>query len=463
MNTIKNKLLNLNPLLIFYYFALTTLAIRGAILWAWTRGDYPAIYLRGVHLHHFTFGFLFLAWSIWAAYKTSTPRWVLELTFGIGFGLVFDEFIFWSLYRFDYWSMGNFFALVLAAALVGILSINDPKPIKIKIRKQLPPRISNPLNPKVSVVIPAYNEENYIEPLFRSLSRQTYTDFEVVVVDNNSTDQTAEKVRFFGGRVVYEATPGVGFARQRGFLEAKGEIIVTTDADAEVPNNWIEKLVSEFDHDPALACVGGLYRLSSGPVSARLFFPRVATLFWKFDHWWTKRWSIPGVNMAVRKTAFLKSGGFNVALKIGEDADLSRRLEEFGLVKFLPRLLVRTSGRRYRHGLIAGLTAYLPNAFARTFLSKNKNSEFPSVRTDYSAIRHVIMPWLSFSVILLVLFSTQNPGIAHAKGLAVLNVHRTYSEEHVELSSYWSNQKVKLPHYYNKLHGKFKKIHTPDV
>ena len=91
-------------------------------------------------------------------------------------------------------------------------------------------------SPRFSVVIPAYNEADYLPAALRSLRAQDFPGaVEVIVVDNGSTDGTADLARRLGARVVEEHAPGVCAARQRGTLAARGEIVVSTDADTVHP------------------------------------------------------------------------------------------------------------------------------------------------------------------------------------------------------------------------------------
>jgi glycosyltransferase involved in cell wall biosynthesis len=112
-----------------------------------------------------------------------------------------------------------------------------------------------------SVVIPAYNEERYLPRCLESLRAQNYPakEFEIIVVDNASTDATPDIARRFGARVVYESAKGIAHARQRGFEAAQGEFIANTDADTAVPNNWLSRMAWHFGQEPHL---GGVY----GPV-----------------------------------------------------------------------------------------------------------------------------------------------------------------------------------------------------
>ena len=96
--------------------------------------------------------------------------------------------------------------------------------------------------PKVSVVIPAYNEEEAIgktlEEIHNTLG-DTDISYEIIVVDNNSTDKTGEIARSLGAKVVVERKQGYGNAYKCGLKQAKGEIIVTGDADGTYPFNKI--------------------------------------------------------------------------------------------------------------------------------------------------------------------------------------------------------------------------------
>ena len=73
------------------------------------------------------------------------------------------------------------------------------------------------------MVIPAFNEDQYLAKNLLSVINQEFQNFELIVVNNNSADRTAEIAECFGAKVIFEPRQGVGFARQAGFLEAKGK------------------------------------------------------------------------------------------------------------------------------------------------------------------------------------------------------------------------------------------------
>lgn len=94
---------------------------------------------------------------------------------------------------------------------------------------------------KVSVIIPAYNEEKSISRVIKDFSK-SYVD-EIIVVDNNSTDRTGKLAKEHGAKVVKETKQGYGFAIQRGLKEAKGHIIIVTEADLTFKGKDMKKLL----------------------------------------------------------------------------------------------------------------------------------------------------------------------------------------------------------------------------
>ena len=109
-----------------------------------------------------------------------------------------------------------------------------------------------------SVVIPAYNEQDYVAACLQSLTWQkTKTKFEVILIDNNSTDNTNKIANSFKDklniRVIVEKQQGRGVARWRGFEEAVGSIIFSTDADTILPEDWVERFMKYFANKEIVA------------------------------------------------------------------------------------------------------------------------------------------------------------------------------------------------------------------
>jgi glycosyltransferase involved in cell wall biosynthesis len=118
---------------------------------------------------------------------------------------------------------------------------------------------------KVSVVIPAYNEENWVGKTLEAVLKVDYPDFEVIVVDNASIDKTSEVVETYVKKdprvkLVHQPKKGLLNAREAGRLEATGDIIAQLDADCLPAPDWISKAVKYFD-DENIVGVSGPYRL----------------------------------------------------------------------------------------------------------------------------------------------------------------------------------------------------------
>ncbi len=101
--------------------------------------------------------------------------------------------------------------------------------------------------PKISVIIPVRNREIKLSRCLESVLDQTFGDYEVIVVDNASTDGTRSVIEKFARKdpkvkYVYESVLGIGSARYKGEISSKGEVILMTDSDCEVPPDWIERM-----------------------------------------------------------------------------------------------------------------------------------------------------------------------------------------------------------------------------
>jgi cellulose synthase/poly-beta-1,6-N-acetylglucosamine synthase-like glycosyltransferase len=208
--------------------------------------------------------------------------------------------------------------------------------------------------PFISVVVPAYDEEKYLADGLNSLSRQTYPkeSFEVIVVDNNSTDRTKKVAEDLGVKVVGCQVQGVANAREVGSRAAKGDIIAGTDADTLVDKYWLEKTADHFIKDPDLLGITGPTYLSQTNFLLSGFAFIFFGLFQMFN-FAIRKPTFSGFNFAVRKDAYEKIGGINVNLVSAEDIDLSFRLAKVGRVKFFWDVVVYTSARRLKKNPLA--------------------------------------------------------------------------------------------------------------
>ena len=204
---------------------------------------------------------------------------------------------------------------------------------------------------RFSVVVPAYNEAAYLGRALDSLRHQDYDGtYEIIVVDNNSTDSTAAIAARHGVRVVSESQQGVCAARQRGFDSARGEIIISTDADTTQPREWLRTIDARFAGSDQIVAVAGPCRYQNPSWWAKayptLLFGLVAAVYALTGF----VFYVSATNIAVRRSAF---PGYDLKLtQGGDELDLLRRLRRRGLVSWEPQNVVTTSARRLQRGLL---------------------------------------------------------------------------------------------------------------
>jgi glycosyltransferase involved in cell wall biosynthesis len=207
---------------------------------------------------------------------------------------------------------------------------------------------------RLSIVIPCYNEEAYLADAIRSLQRQEFDgEYEIVVVDNSSTDATAEVARGLGARVVTEAVPGVCNARQTGTEASSGEIVISTDADTTHPPDWLEKIDRNFRAGDHVAAVVGPCRYKDGPrwgrAFARALFGAVGLVYRATG----RTYYVSATNIAFRRDRW---SGYDIRLtQGGDELDVLRRLRREGTVVYDGTNPTFTSGRRFTRGLVYNL------------------------------------------------------------------------------------------------------------
>lgn len=247
-------------------------------------------------------------------------------------------------------------------------------------QKKLEKTVMNNL-PFVSIVIPAHNEEGRIGMTLHLLKQQTYPPekIEIIVVDNNSTDHTAVVAQAAGARVVPEPHPGVAWAREAGWKQAKGEIVLSTDADVQPTKEWVEQVVDRFNSHPELVGLTGGLRFFDKPWwfnwAAVVLNPFLVYLGFVMSR---GIYNFTGNNMAARKWVYDKVGGFNTQLHFGEDMDLARRIKKYGKIYFFPSLVMWCSGRRYT--LDRAFLRYCVNYLWTSLFARPRFNELPKVK-----------------------------------------------------------------------------------
>lgn len=235
----------------------------------------------------------------------------------------------------------------------------------------------------ISVVIPAYNEVQVINKALASVAGQDFPGkFEVIVVDNNSSDGTAEAAKKFHNqlnlKIISEARQGRGAARATGFAAAQGDIICSTDADTIVPPNWLREITTPLSKSGVIA-VAGTSKIDEGTALQNKIFnwlqPRVAMWFQKrHGYIW-----LTGCNSAVKKSAYQTCGGFKPDLNALEDVEIAERLTRHGRILLVTHIPVVSSARRFQHGLIRGLLHYA-RAYIEMYVFKKSHTHLSDVR-----------------------------------------------------------------------------------
>lgn len=268
---------------------------------------------------------------------------------------------------------------------------------------------------RFSVVIPAHNERVALPRTLAALAAQDFTgSFEVIVVDNDCTDDTAEIAIRHGARVVHEPTRGVCHAREAGTVHARGEIVVSTDADTVAATGWLSRIDRGFRADPQLVAIGGPCRFVDGPAWAPAYS---RLLFGWVDA--ARRLTgqvlyVTATNVAFRRSAWT---GYDTRLtQGGDELDLLRRLRRQGRVRFDPGNVVETSSRRLEGGVLHSLLVCLLYQY---FLAYGLNRltgravipTAPPVRGDHAAAaRPVVAVWLGLTGI-AVLAAVLSPDV----------------------------------------------------
>ena len=252
----------------------------------------------------------------------------------------------------------------------------------------------------VSIVVPARNEEDLLPSCLEALRAQDYPGpIQIIIVDNGSTDGTAERAARFGVTVVNEPRHGYVIALARGFSIATGDIVATTDADTVPPRNWISTLVREYEARPDVVAVGG-----------EIFFREPNWKGWLFtrcvlphlNRWDRKNPAGPhlwGANFSVRRDVFERAGGWSPHFNLQCDTELSERLRRYGRVVLLDHLAVSTSCRRWNQSFVRSVFLYASNFVWLQIAGRPLWRGFPEIREapPSTVMSFGVLPW-SFNV-----------------------------------------------------------------
>lgn len=222
--------------------------------------------------------------------------------------------------------------------------------------------MGNSYLPYVSVIIPVYNGRLTLSECLESVKNLDYPNdrLEVIVVDNGSKDGSDKIAEKYGAKVLYETSiQSPGAARNKGIIEAKGELIAFTDSDCVVTMSWLKHLVKYWD-DNQMGCFAGKIEAYTPSTIVEKYSKHVGMLNqeWTLHHQYLPYTQT--ANSAYRKYVFDQIGLFNTEMIAGEDGDLAWRMQrKLNLrIKYIPEALVYHKHRSTIRGLYKQFKGY---------------------------------------------------------------------------------------------------------
>ena len=289
---------------------------------------------------------------------------------------------------------------------------------------------------KISVIIPVKNEAEKIKRCLTAVFNQTIKPYEVILVDGHSRDKTVENTKKFPVRIFYEDYHTRAGACQIGVENAKGEYVAFTDADCIPERDWLENLVKEFDEviigvggginnigedlwEKSINLVMGTFLGSANSVQGRFFT----------DKRYVK--SISGCNSMYRKDDILKVGGFNVISPGAEDAELNRKLLEFGKLIYTPDAIV---SHNHRWNLKEFTKKMFRYGYERGLIRAFDLQVIPPFIVLFALLSLIFTPWIFLTLVgiylIILLFVGTKSAIQENDFRYIFSIPIVYGIEH---------------------------------
>ena len=223
----------------------------------------------------------------------------------------------------------------------------------------------------ISIIIPTFNEEEYLPKLLVCIKNQTYKNYEVIVADASSKDKTRQLARKHGCRVVMGGLPAAG--RNNGAKSAKGSILLFFDADVRFDNNFLKNAVEEFKN--RRLDLAGCYIIPLGDNILDKMFFRIFNLWISVTQFFYPNAS--GGGIFCKKWLHKKVNGFDESIKLSEDMDYAKRCGKHGKFRILRNAKAYVSMRRFeKEGRLKVGFKLLLSAFYRIFFGEIRSDIF---------------------------------------------------------------------------------------
>jgi len=211
---------------------------------------------------------------------------------------------------------------------------------------------SDSKRPLISVIVPVFNAEDTIEATLEAIFSSNYVDYEVILVDDASTDRSIEIAKKYDCRIlIQEENGGPSAARNRGAHEANGEILFFTDSDVTLLPDTMEKIASILEERTEFSGLIGSYTIDT---PCKDFFSTFKNLVHHYTHQNSLDIAITfwGGCGAIRREAFLAVDGFNEKYKTAciEDIELGYRLTQAGYKILMAKDVLVTHNKKYDFG-----------------------------------------------------------------------------------------------------------------
>jgi glycosyltransferase involved in cell wall biosynthesis len=235
----------------------------------------------------------------------------------------------------------------------------------------------------VSFIVPAFNESKNIKKCIWAIEfeieRHPEIPCEIIVIDNNSTDDTAQIALRTSARVIFEKEKGVVHARNAGYKEAKYSYLANIDADNILPRGWLDTALREIQK-PNISAVSGPLWYTGAPyyinAGGKVFY-----LLARVCHHLVGP-TIQGGNYMIKKEVLDQMDGYDTSYEFyGEDTNTAQMASKFGQVKLVPELQIYSDPRRIEgQGLIKTIWKYTSNYFSVSLFGKPTGNSYRDFR-----------------------------------------------------------------------------------